>query len=306
MVVLLWLIISAYFFCQHFYTIRTIDINRKVPTDNGTIWLEEIMLTNYEKDYSPLKDRPWYHDVDRNLQLRLSSTFMKICYFYSTPYEVNDDFGKIEVKGFLVLESSELRKEEIFHQLDVDVVDRYNAALTSGRRFHGSSNGNTFYFSSHGDAFPLGIEILRVNVENKDDEKIWELTFDQNQWKSHTYNDFFTPKPLREVLNTEQKLAKIYYTLREGSQEEIEGRILPEAEDQFSWDKLSHQYWDSPWGSYLNYEGEYQEYRDVFSYNITFRIPNDGSLDATQKVYLVYRYGAWKIIDVGPVEEVES
>jgi len=84
--------------------------------------------------------------------------------------------------------------------LDVDVVDKYNVALTSGRGFHGSSKGNIFYFSSHGDDFPLGSNIIRVNIENEDDEKIWELTFDQTQWESRTYNDFFTPKPQKRRL----------------------------------------------------------------------------------------------------------
>ncbi len=39
------------------------------------------------------------------------------------------------------------------------------------------------------------------------------------------------------------------------------------------------KFWYSPWGNYLWYEGDYQEYRDEFSYNITFRVPDVGSLN---------------------------
>jgi len=305
-VTLLWLIISAYFFCQHFYTVKRIDLNKKVAVDNGTIWLEEIVLTNVKKDYKVFEDAPWYYDFAFEHPSKLMWPFMRICYFYSTPYEVNEDFGKIEVKGFLALESPKPEKEEIFDLLDVDVVDKHNVARTSGKEYTESKNSYVYYFSSDGKDFPLETDIFRVNVENEDDVKLWELTFNQTQWKSHTYNDFFTSKPPREEFETKQKLAQIYSALREGNKEEIEDFVLPEAKDQFSWDKLNHQYWDSPCGSYLNYEGRYQEDRDVFTYNITFHVPDDGSADALQKVYLIYIDGVWKIIDVGSVEEVDN
>ena len=107
-----------------------------------------------------------------------------------------------------------------------------------------------FIFLARGEDFPLDIDIFRVNVENGDNKKVWELTFNHNQL--HTYNDFFTTKPPRQEFETEQKLVKIYYALKEGNKEGIERFILPEARSEFPWRKLNHQYWASPWSSYLN------------------------------------------------------
>ncbi|MTI82501.1 MAG: hypothetical protein FH756_01085 [Firmicutes bacterium] len=305
MVILLWLIVSAYFFSQHFYTVRRIDLNEKVITDNGPIRVEEIVLTNVKRDYS-FDDPPWYHDFAAKHPSRLTTSLMKVFYFYSTPYEVNKDFGRINVKGFLVSESPELDTEGLLDLLDIDVTDKNNSAFTSGEGLKSSSRGNVVFFESYGDNFPFDIDIFKVDAENEDDEKIWELTFNQTHWESHTYNDFFTPKPPREEFETERKLTKIYYTLRKGSKEEIEGFMLPNVRDEFPWGKLNHQYWASPWSSYryLNYEGEYQEYRDVYTYNLNFRDPDDRSLVAQQKIYLIYKDGVWKIINVGSLEEV--
>lgn len=106
-ILLIWLVISIYFYFQHPVIYRCRDINASIPIGDGKFIIEEINVHNYDEDkhFADLMENkiPWQYRLGRKLDIppNLFAYIDKAAQFYSWP-PLAKEFGTLQVYGSLI------------------------------------------------------------------------------------------------------------------------------------------------------------------------------------------------------------
>ncbi len=311
--ILVWLLISVYFYFQHTVTVKNDLIFEKMDFADETIILTELQLDKYQRKTRDVsEDIPWYYQS--KIPPQILYRILETAFFYSSPYTKYGDRGFLTVKGLRIASTDNREPDKIMD----DFSERYDIRITdsSDKRFSMDSrngayipdNSDILYF--YYDEIPVADDIETVKVTVTDtqtglsksisihpewDEEVINY-FERNRV---SYGSFDKSKP--------NEIARYFViNIVEGNTELLKNCLHPNCKDTFDWSALDHELWDSPYDKYVLYEGSYQDYQDVFSYNMYFEDSHeeDAQIIGKQKIYLVFDQDKWQIIDVSPLDKV--
>lgn len=185
-----WLIVSIFFYTQHEIIIWNYQVNQQIELKDAKIDIEEILVRNYRSNNNFYNNNLFYY-IASKLPHQLPSCFLNICYFYSKPYDINDKYGVVSVKG-RIISSGPMNDEP---NIKVDIIDDIGVhySSTNWRRFE--PNSNIVGFMTEGDFFPfekLGSS-LKISIKDKREDKTIEIIVSPT-FTVHSYG-FFDNKP---------------------------------------------------------------------------------------------------------------
>lgn len=103
-IILIFLLITVYFYFQHPVIYRYTDINAAIPIGDKQLIIDEINVHNLDEGNSRWKGGiPWRYRVvsDMNLPIELQTNIFKIMSFYSRVPRT-EDYGTLQVWGILI------------------------------------------------------------------------------------------------------------------------------------------------------------------------------------------------------------
>jgi len=310
-VVLIWAIISAYFYNQHYITVKTYAANEKIVLEDTTLFIKQVTMEQYQRKAMPFDPNDiWYYKAASKLPKGFQLPFLKLCHFYSTPYEFLDNKAVIKVKGIIVKTSPGGIEPHDFYRMRIydDKTNYYGRSLGFTHR----QDSNIYLFRVRGEKASPDLNCLKLVIDSNsgDREKVLSL---EPKWKTKTYNTLQDWPPKYEF-DPLESVFEVFHMVKYENDKKLQDFVLPKVRDDFPWARIRHNYWESNFTGHFIYMKEYKGFKDVFAHTIVFRERDDLQSDniaeqpvkdiAEQKLYLIDTGEAWRIIDVGPLEEL--
>jgi hypothetical protein len=187
----LWLITSIYYYTQHIVTINRCVLDREVATDTMVIHLNEIVLTDLEKNRTSILDNNFYKTLGK-LPDFVWQSYFNLARFYSKPYKelehnFDNQFGIIELRGTVSTDQP----------LDLELLDRVSLINKAGAEFSGrrgieNDTESKYNFYIGGKYFDKNDKTAYFIIKDENDAVIESIPI-KLDWQSETYNYFKRP-----------------------------------------------------------------------------------------------------------------
>lgn len=191
-IILIWLVVTIYFYYQHQITLQRHVVDKTVELENASVVLKEILLSDVERKHIDFDD--WRYNLGPILPASLYVPFMKICSFYSQPYqELNFNARNIELRGKLLF-NEEISIEEssvLWENYDINLVDEDGVHYGSGYTtiYQGE---NIIYFAVSGDYYKKELTKVDIIINEKSSGSSQIIPVNLN-WQPEKYNYFKRP-----------------------------------------------------------------------------------------------------------------
>lgn len=185
-----WLIVSIFFYTQHEIIIWNYQVNQQIELKDVKIDIEEIFVRNYRSN-NKFYNNSLIYDIASKLPHQLPLGFLKICYFYSKPYDINNNYGVVSIKGQIV-SNGPINDER---NIEIEVIDDIGVHYSSFNWRSFEPDSNIVGFMTGGDFFPfekLG-STLKISIKDKREDKTTEIIVNPT-FTGHSYG-FFDNKP---------------------------------------------------------------------------------------------------------------
>ncbi|TYO96893.1 hypothetical protein [Desulfallas thermosapovorans] len=305
----LWLIISVYFYGQHYLAYKSFPIWGKAETDDAFILLKNVVVYNHEQKYYDFDEIPWYWEIAKKISNNeLRNAFVKVCYFYSRPYIFHKDKSTIKLQGIIALKGSKDPDDflGINQPLDIRLYGDYDVSLTSGMGSRHRDGSNVLLFESMGnDVLLKNNHTYKAVIKNEQDEIIKELPL-RPQWRYQAYS-FFDARPFYYPFEPAITINRFINLLKDNQRELAASYIHFKCKETFPWENFDHPYFSEAHPGVEYYIGNYLGFENVFSMNLLYFKPGDqvrtpDQCFARQAIYFVDHLGKWKIINAEPIE----
>lgn len=310
--VILWLGVSTYFYVHHYVTIKTCPVYEKVDFGDKAIYITELRWVNWERDTDRFlynSDLPWYYKLieSKHIPLRMAMAFIKVPYFYSTPYIKYDDNGYLTVKGLILRDVSD-RLDDYSKRFKISLHASENLWCSSsewGMHMSEGSNISSFYQRDK-TLIPADEKYITIDIKDTRTDILQTIRV-YPEWQSEGYS-FFDQKPDEHEFAAETTAINFMKLVQSRITEKAEQMVLTNLQPTFPWDRLEHEYLNlSMTVDFVFYEGNYGGYSDVFSCKVIY-VPEGSSSNepaAAQNIYLIHHENEWKVIDISPVAAAE-
>lgn len=195
-ILIIWFAISAYFYMQHYITIRQHVIGKQVILRDITINIEKINIENFTAKLPGFGDDKLRYKIAEYLPEPLVMPFLKTCYFYSKPYEFNNKLQTVKLKGKLVSGSFIGEGTDGCKDIKIDVVDEVvGVHYSSEHSLKYKSNSNVILFEVRRSNFPIekASTITKILITDKKNNVTKEIEI-KPKFIKKSY-DFFDKKP---------------------------------------------------------------------------------------------------------------
>ncbi len=306
---MLWLIISLYFYRQHLLTVKSIPLNENIQVGDTKIYLRELSLVDFERKQFDYGHLPWYAEFGNRLpqflRLPYHSAVFSIVTFYSSPYTFDDTYGKAALSGYYLSPALSLDARVLPETVDIWLAGTYEVGYLGGTLTNHSENSNLHFFQIRGNNVPLDVKELYIMINDKVNNKNYKIPI-KLDWETKTYT-FFNPCPVFWQESDPVVKVQEFITLNEKDKTpKLAQLILSDRLKAFPWQHTKHEYWQLPYKDRVSYQATYQGQHDVITVTLTFGEDKENSFKgvAEQTFYLIDHQGSWKIIDVSPVRKV--
>jgi len=308
--VFIWLVVSAYFYGQHYIVMKDYPLYAKVDTGDAVIIISNVRVYGFERS-GYFFDQQWYWSIaDKIKNPNIQYPFLKICFFYTRPYIFDKDERTIQLQGLIAFKDFKGDDyESIPEEMpEIDIYGDYDVCLADGIGYHHEGSSNIHFFWSQGDDVVLkNNHTYKVVIKDHETgELIKEIPF-RPEWQVHTYN-FFQKKPEHLSYRPKFEVESFLSLLKNSKTETAESYIHFERSDQFPWKNLSHDYLQSVRLHSEFYIGSYLGYEDVFAIDLLYDDPDKKRRTPSeefgkQTIYFIAdKFGDWKLIDVTPLK----
>lgn len=291
--IIVWLVITIYFYNQHKVSIKRCVIDKSVVYEDSIIKFDEIVLTDFKQNRFGFEN--WRWDIVDNLPVFLHRPFMAISYFYSKPFEKlenNDDnqFGVLELRGNLIGENLD---DEYYQNINekISLIDeKGNDILGTASGSNFSSETNILYVYKQNEYFNKERKISKLVIKDDNDNIVTSIPLNI-KWETENYNYFHRIPSENYYLNPRNIVRE--FIQRKVNDEDYEDLFYLQEEN------INHNYWKGKvYSGPANYIGNYKDWDEVYLSEIKF-IKNEKI--AKQKVYLIDTGKIFKIVDIGPL-----
>ncbi|MTI85896.1 MAG: hypothetical protein FH756_18870 [Firmicutes bacterium] len=286
-------------------------MDKKIVLEDATVFIKQVTMEQYIKKEMPFDvGELWQYRVAKKLPDGLQIPFLGLCYFYSRPYEFHDDSALLKVKGIMAYDSSnDYELHELYQmRIYIDETNYYGRGM--GARH--AQDDNFHLFRVRGEEAPPDTKHLKLIIDRKDGDRVKVLSFEPT-WETKTYNTL-QERPPEYGFDPWESVFKIFHVVKYGNEEKLQELVLPKLRGDFPWGRIKHNYWESIHNGHFTYMEEYQGFEDVFKHTVVFCERDDSETDkiteqpitdiAEQNLYLIDTGEVWRLIEVGPVEEL--
>jgi len=125
--VFIWLVVSAYFYGQHYIVMKDYPLYAKVDTGDAVIIISNVRVYGFERS-GYFFDQQWYWSIaDKIKNPNIQYPFLKICFFYTRPYIFDKDERTIQLQGLIAFKDLTYIK---YIDLMIEELDRANSIIT--------------------------------------------------------------------------------------------------------------------------------------------------------------------------------
>jgi len=138
-ILLIWLLITVYFYFQHPVTYRLTGLNASFPIGEDQLIINEISVTNLDQEkinYLLISNRkiPWQYFMIEKLHvpLRWYNPILKVISFYSRP-PLSKEYGSLKIYGTFITQESikDIDLFELNERMDVYIYPSLGSGMTS-------------------------------------------------------------------------------------------------------------------------------------------------------------------------------
>lgn len=189
-IVLIWLAVTVYFYFQHQVTIQTQVLDKKEELENADVVVKELLLMDVENKNFDFDN--WRYSWAEKLPPSMVTPFLKICHFYSKPYqEIPYDASKIELRGMVVLNEEIEQGESLWDYYEIEIMDEEGVRYGSGYKLI-YEGGKIYYFAVNGNCYNRDLAKVDIVITDKSSGNIKTLPVEIN-WQAEKYNYFNRP-----------------------------------------------------------------------------------------------------------------
>ncbi|WP_459909947.1 hypothetical protein [Desulfotomaculum defluvii] len=301
LIFIMWLLVTTYFYFQHYRIDKVIYIDEEVHSGDNLIKLKELRLSNYKVNYPANFEAPWYFLLANNFPQPVRELFVKICYFYTSPYEFSHDVGTLSLRGYVISPKGSFSIEDFSNVTDIWLSGPHEVGYLGGHQIHSNSPNNDFHLIKiYGENAPLGLKEISIMIDDKKGHKKNKITL-QPKWEKETYTFFDRNK--NYSFDPEDTVTSFLNLVRDNHISQAKDYVMPEKQASIQWELLKHKYVAYPRGSSTSYAGNHFGYQNVISENFVYgEMKADDFKDiAEQQLFLVDTKHGWKIIQVSPL-----
>lgn len=295
-----WLLVTSFFYFQHYRVEKVMPLNEEVKIDNLLIKIKELNLINYKNNYS-FTEMPWYYYFPNKLPQPLRWPFIKFFSYYSfSPLEFNNEVGTIYLRGYIVSPTEKLTYEKLQEQFDIYIAGPYEVGYRGRSSLSRETNENIIYFEEEGGNVPLETKELYIIIRDKLNKTERKISITP-EWDNKAYTIFnHKPNYPSEPKDSMKSFANF---IKQAKRSKAAEYIHLDRAKNFPWVNLQHSHWEKPIRSYINFIGSYQGYENVFAYHMVFGETKYDEFIGLfeQDLYLIDNGQKWIIIDASPL-----
>lgn len=294
-VLIIWLLLTAFFYYQHQVYVESYDIGEYIEFDEFGVFVNNIEKYNYENRGFKYPD----FLLELGLPGKFNQTIMNIWYFYSFPYEIDKANPKFDINCEVIVYGEYGTSVDVGDLLEGKLDFQYIGTLSdsiiylTGTRITASSNQNTIqltYSKEWNDSLSEGITIVDL-VDDKEYEVDFSLPFTKVRY------DYFNRRPGYKQDYSSSIISNMLRSYKKGDSSTAESYISTEHMETFSWDILDRYSQFFPEKFIFSYIGQYKENDGVFMMKSGGYIEGE-SIDELI-FYMIYDNSRWQIIDIG-------
>ena len=291
---LLWMILTAYFYYHRQVTVAEQSLNEKLSAGDCQLVFEEMSFRNFTYTY----DTPFLNHYLSLCPPLLQERVKGITDYYHKPVEFTYDTGTLELKGMAIYPEYQKDCSKWINLMDVYILGYESAA---GSIY--DSNSNYLRFNVHVREFPrqdLDKE-LHIWVKDKTSGESKSINI-MPQWREQKYN-LLEKRPLKDLVNPGE-IARNFLDLGEaGNRQEALDMVVADRRQDFPWPFTGDWNWEdnSQIHYFIQQHDNYEGFKDVYSLKIEKMSNNDGSLtiECEQTVFLLLDNDEqWQVIDI--------
>jgi hypothetical protein len=289
----IWLIVSVFFYFQHRIQIDTYYIGEYIEFDEFSIFIKNIERYNFEENRMNYPD----NILKLELPLKITQAILEINYFYSKPYDIDEELYKYKVNCEIIFSQeysdSEGFDKNIYDKISIGVYNEESTSLnpTYGYQSQYSSNVNVIQYSGSGDwkeNYSNGVKII-----NNDNSKEY-LFLIEKPFITNIYG-YFNRRIDDRLQMANDIIRNFLLNYYNGNLEDSENYINEDYVENFPWSTfIQYEYFED-----INFEfsylGKYKDKEKVFIMNISEN--RDNGLIESFDFYMIYEDFNWQIID---------
>lgn len=291
---LLWLILTAYFYYQRQVTIVEQSLNEKLNVGDCQLVVEEISFRNFDYRSTPA----WIYDYLGHFPPALKIRLEGIVNFYHHPVEFSKGTGILELKGMAIYPRYQKDCSKWINLMNV-YIPGYNSVARSIYE----NTSNYIRFNIHVREFlrqDLDKE-LSVWVKDKISGESKNINI-MPQWQQQKYN-LLEKRPLKDLDNPGETARGFLELGEAGKREEALGMVVADRRQDFPWPFTGDWNWqdNSQIHYFVQQHDNYEGFKDVYSLKIEKMSNKDGSLsvDCEQTIFLLLDNDEqWQVIDI--------
>lgn len=275
---------TVYYHFQHKIEIIYYPVNERVLIEDHEIMVKYISKTDFKNNWrepSWLMNQTW---LIEKLPINTYLWLARMDYFYSKPYEFNNDRYNYNIHLEVLNDSLSEEDETLIDQIIIRLLDGEtdNSYSTNADSYTRTSNATTMVATKKIKDRPSMVpKTLSFESEGKGQVKNVEIT---QPPKSIKYNFFNKNKIIRNELAGDVA-ADFLYGLQQVEGEKITTETDQEIRDRFL--DFQEPIYD------LQYLGDYGQYEDVYIMSVSDKDVDHPSI----KLHMVYENLTWVIIE---------
>jgi hypothetical protein len=304
-IILIWLVITLYFYFQHPVVYRYLDLDANIPIGDAQLLLHEIQVSNLDED----KRYDWIDDEEMPWRIRIShrmyewglpsswrNPVYKVLMFYSWP-PLAEDFWTYRISGTFISPED----------LDVDksVLDNFSVYVfpamrnSSGSQWEGTLR-NAAMISARGKINRQQLDNpLNINVVDKENDRTTRLVITP-QWQKERL--IYGVSRIEQYKSPARPVERFMYNIYAGQPQQARDHVLPELRHNFPLPALNEQLkgQDIEITGRLSWTDIYNDYLNVYRMDAEVGKSSENNFVPVEILtfhIILDEYGDYKIID---------
>lgn len=310
-IILIWLVITVYFYFQHPVVYRCLNIGANIPMGDGQLLIHEIQVSNLDEEqrntWLENEEMPWrikilYKLHERGLPLSWQNPVYKVLMFYSWP-PLADDYWTYRICGTYI------SPEDI--ETSGSVLDKFSLYIYPA--LNGGGNGsqweetlrNAAMIVTRGKIEPQQLDQhLMINIVDKENDRTTRLVITP-QWQKERL--IYGASRSNQYKSPAEPVVKFMNKIYAGEPQQARDYVLTELRTKFPLpdpsEQLNEQNIDIV--GHLSWIDIYNDYLNVYRMYAEVGKPSENSFVPVQKLtfyIIIDQEGNYKIIDWKPAD----
>lgn len=305
-IILVWLVITVYFYFQHPVVYRYLDIDANIPIGDGQLLIHEIQVSNLDREqqYSWMRDdeMPWrikilYKLHERGLPLSWQNPINSVLMFYSWP-PLADDRWTYSISGTFISPDDIDTEKSTLDGLSLYIYPSFGGG-GMGRQWE-SSTPNAAMINAKGKIASQKIDKpLIINVIDRENDRTTRLVLNPRWQKERLIYGVSRINPYK---NPAAPVKSFMYEVYNGKPQQALDHVLTERRTKISLPAPSEQLkgQDIEIVYRLSWTDVYEDYLNVYQVKAEVGKASENSFIPVQKLTfytIMDQDGSYKIID---------